>query len=247
MTATFTPEEKEDDELNTHTAYAFGKQDDTNCQKIIETYRTDLLPAAQNAKFPKNKSKYLFIAHQSMGECQMKQGRYIEAEQSYRDALAQADVWPGKEDSSYAEMWSSLGVAQMKQDHNQDAEASLQKSADAYQVQIDAKIKANAALKGDDAERAQKSLRYEQRNRAAALTGAGYLYFRDGDLDGAQKAIEQAYQDAVAGHLTGDTFQGILMVGSRVAEQRGDAAEVAKWAARADTTAQLTPETSPSK
>ena len=174
-------------------------------------------------------------------------GRYNEAEQSYRDALAQADVWPGKEDSSYAEMWTALGAAQMKQDHTQDAEASLQKSADAYQVEMDAKIKANAALKGDDAVQAQKSLRYEQRSRAAALTGAGYLYFRDGNLDDAQKAIEQAYQDAVAGHLTGDTFQGILMVGSRVAEQRGDAAEVAKWAARADTTAQPTLETSPSK
>src|SRR5580698_6095364 len=96
VTANFTPEEKEDDELSTHTAYAFGKQDDTNCQKIIDTYRTDLLPAAENAKFPKNKAKYLFIAHQSMGECQMKQGATTKPSSRIATRWRKRTCGPGK-------------------------------------------------------------------------------------------------------------------------------------------------------
>jgi hypothetical protein len=252
--ANFTPEEKEDDALNQHTAYAFGQVTDTNCQKVIDTYQADLIPMAEKAQFPKNKAKFLFIAHNAIDDCQMSQGRYIEAEQSFRDALAEADVWPGKDDTQYPILWFSMSAAQMKQDHWEDAEMSATHSADLYQERIEAQRKAaakaaadagaevakqgpkvQAAITREAAEEAEKSVEEIEKKRAEVLGMLAAYYIRSGDFDASAKTIEQAYKEAVAGKLEGEWRTGILEIGAHVADLRGDSSGSAKWAARADT------------
>jgi tetratricopeptide (TPR) repeat protein len=256
VTAKFTPEEKEDGELNELTATFHGPIGDEHCPQVLDTYPTGLIPAAEKAQFPKNKAKYLFLAHRAMADCQMPQGRYIEAEQSYRDAAAQADVWPGKDDSSYPAIWRDLGVAQMARNHWKDAEENLTKADALYQAGIESQIKAadvaakeagaeiaaqgpklQAEVERPAREEAQKAVERAEQRRAEALAMLGVCYTRDGDLDNAAKTIDKAYQFAADGKLEGGMRDMILGVGAHVAELRGDAGDVAKWAARADTSA----------
>ncbi len=150
-------ESKESDSLEKLTASSFGTVSDTNCQSIIDIYNQKLLPAAEQAKFPNNKANYLRIAHKAIGDCQMTQGRYIEAEQSYREALAQAKIWPGIDDQRYANILNWLSAAQFKQDHWKDAEATTIEEAAFHQRRIDDYSQVMAKQTGEVAENIRKA------------------------------------------------------------------------------------------
>jgi tetratricopeptide (TPR) repeat protein len=254
VSANYTPEEKEADALNKHMVYGPGPGQ-TDCPAVMEKYPTDLIPAAEKAQFPKNKAKYLYLAHSEMAGCWMQQGRYTEAEQAMRAALEQGEVWPGKTDSGYAGAWMGLSMVQLRQDHFKDAEVSATRAADLYSDRVEAAnkeadkavadvastlkgqgdAKSQSALLKQAAEDAHKSVESEQGERAIALMVLAASYVRDGAPDMAAKPIEDAYQDALAGKLTGDWMQQILEIGARVAELRENKDDIAKWAARADT------------
>jgi hypothetical protein len=177
----------------------------------------------------------------------MTQGRYIEAEQSFRDALVPAEIWPGKDNSAYAELWTGLSVAQMKQEHWADAEASAAKSAAICQGRIDDYNKVIGNVAGADADNMRKAIQGEQRGLSTALVELAYVYSRDGNLDQATKTFEQAYQDAVAGKLPDEYLRQIVALAGHIAELTGNADEIAKWAARADTSPQPPPTTNTEK
>jgi tetratricopeptide (TPR) repeat protein len=245
--ASLTPEEKEDDELNHHSAYAFGSVTDTNCQTVIDTYKNDLIPIAEQAKFPKNRAKYLEIAHDATGKCQMTQGRYIEAEQSFRDALVQAEIWPGKDNFAYADLWIGLSAVQLKQEHWQEAEASAAESAAIHQGRIDDYNKVLSTVTGEAADNMRKALQREQRWRSVSLSYVAVTKAREGNLDQAAKIIEQAYQEAVAGATPPEQLRNFEEFGAHIAELTDNAGDAAKWAIRADTSSQPRPASSSNK
>jgi hypothetical protein len=238
VSANFTPEEKEDDELNHHMAYSFGSVTDTNCQTIIDKYQRDLIPTAEQAKFPKNRAKYLGTAHEAIARCQMSQGRYIEAEQSLRDALVQAEIWPGKDDSLYPNLWIRLSMAQLKQEHWKDAETSAAQSDALLQSRIDDHQKLLPTLTDGSAETMRKKIQHEHEWRCTTLSNLSYIDAQQGKLEQATKLIEQAYQEGVAGAARPQDLQDIEYFGAHLADLTDNSADSAKWAARADTTPQ---------
>jgi tetratricopeptide (TPR) repeat protein len=244
-----TPESKEDEALEHYSAYAFGSVTDTNCQTVIDVYKSNLIPKAEQAKFPKNKAKYLELAHESIGTCQVSQGRYIDAEQSFRDALAQAEIWPGKDDSRYADLWLALSDSQTKQDHWTDAETSLARAAAIFQSRIDDYNKVLIKVTGESADNIRKAMQGDQRELSVALLGLAYTYLREDNIEKASQTIEQAYQQAVAGKLKAEYLSQMAEVGAHIAELTENSSEVAKWAARVDSTppspAASTPQPSP--
>src|ERR1700722_2463240 len=197
VSAGFTPEQMEDDALNHHVANSFGCAADLDCQATTDKYKSDLIPAAEQAKFPRNKAKYLEIANDAIAQCDLKHGRYVEAERSLHQALTQAEVWPGKNDSAYPDLWLGLSLAQLSQEHWQDAAASATQAAAIHQTRIDnySKILSTAT---DDAfaDRMRGQIRREKQQRATALSFIALSESREGNLDQATNMIEQAYQEA---------------------------------------------------
>jgi tetratricopeptide (TPR) repeat protein len=223
-----TPEEREAEALAQLTANAFGGEKETNCQKIIETYETDLLPAAEKAKFPNKKANFVAIAHKAIGDCQTQQGRYIEADSSYRQALAQIKIWPGIDDQRHVNVLNELSVVQMRQDRWKDAESTATDTAAFHQRRIDDYTLAMARESGETADNIRKAKEDEQRERSASLTELAYLYQKDGDLDRAASTVEQAYDEAVAGKLPAPLVQVISGLGAHVADLRENRDDIAK-------------------
>jgi tetratricopeptide (TPR) repeat protein len=237
LTIHVAPEGKEAEALTKLTTDALGDAKETDCPRIIETYETQLLPAAQKAKFPNNRADFVGIAHKSIGICQMKQGRYIDAEHSFEQALAQVKIWPGIDDHHYVDVLTLLSVAQLKQDHWKGAEDTAMQTAAFHERRIKDYDLAMSHQTGEVADNIRKAKEDEQRLRSGSLTGLAFLYQKDGDLDRAAITIEEAYQEALAGKLPKQFMDKIYGVGTHVAELRENRDDIAKWAARADTSA----------
>jgi tetratricopeptide (TPR) repeat protein len=242
-----TPESKEDDAINHQMVYSFGVVTETNCQTITDKYTNDLIPVAQHAKFPKNQAKYLEIAHEAIGACQATQGRYIEAEQNLHQALTEAEIWPGKDDSKYADLWIALSTVQLKEEHWKDAEASATQTVTIRQGRIDDYNKVLPKVTGETADNIRKAIQGEQRWRCTAFSNLAYASFREGNLEQAAKLTEQAYQEGVAAKARPQDLQDIEYFGAHLADLTNNSAEAAKWAARADTTPQPPASSTPDK
>jgi tetratricopeptide (TPR) repeat protein len=226
---------REHDVLNHIIRDTFTADPGISCTKLTTLYRETLIPKAEAAKYPRNKAEFLGNAYSSIGDCQASEGRYIDAEKSFRDALEQAEVWPGKSNSMYAEMWDRLAHAQLKQDHFHDAAISELNVADAYPAVIAAMKKEFASGQPGTAPMHKMVLRNLEQRRANATAYAAYYQSRDGDLDAAAKSAEQAYTLAVAAGVTGEWLNFVIRTGAHVAELSDNADDRAKWAARADT------------
>jgi tetratricopeptide (TPR) repeat protein len=221
------PEDAEDSELNQHT---FGRPGEPDCQHILDTYPTDLIPRAEKAKFPKNKAKYLELAYSAMGYCQMKQARHVEAEKSFRNAIAHAEIWPGKDDTEYSGLWGMLALAQSKQDRWKDAIASAKHSVASQEAIIDAKVAESTS--GPDAQLEDSQIGYARRDRASMLVFLATYYLRDGQIDEALKTEDAAWDEALGGTLSDDDMRQLVAAGSQVASMSGNRDAIAKWAAR---------------
>lgn len=213
-----TPESKEDDAINHQMVYSFGVVTETNCQTIIDKYTNELIPVAQHAKFPKNQAKYLEIAHEAIGACQATQGRYIEAEQNLHQALTEAEIWPGKDDSKYADLWIALSTVQLKEEHWKDAEASATQAVTIRQGRIDDYNKVLPKVTGETADNIRKAIQGEQRWRCTAFANLAYASFREGNLEQAAKLTEQAYQEGVAAKARPQDLQDIEYFGGHLAD-----------------------------
>ncbi len=226
---------REHDVLNHIIRDTFTADPGISCTKLTTLYRETLIPKAEAAKYPRNKAEFLGNAYSSIGDCQASEGRYIDAEKSYRDALEQAEVWPGKSNSMYAEMWDRLAHAQLKQDHFHDAAISELNVADAYPAVIAAMKKQFSSDPPGGTPTHKMVLRNLEQRRANATAYAANYQSRDGDPDAAAKSAEQAYTLAVAAGVTGEWLNFVIRTGAHVAELSDNAGDRAKWAARADT------------
>jgi hypothetical protein len=210
VTGATTPEGKEYDDLARAYSTVMGPVA-FGCAKTIDDMRNTFIPQAQQAKFANNKAMYLGLAYGVIASCEMRLNQFAEAEQSYRDTLAQA-----------------------MQAHWKDVEASASKAAELYQGLIDEEVKAADAKagRGPATEPDGEIYRFGA-ERAKALAALANAYVGEQRLDDAAKKIEQAYVQADAARLTGMWRDNIISRGKEIAALKGDSGEMAKWVARA--------------
>jgi hypothetical protein len=228
--AEISPDSKENDDLMKVFSAAVPFGEDPNCAATIDALRATLIPQAQRAKFAHNKAMYLGMADAVTAHCQMQKHQYAEAEQTYRDQIAQHDLWPDTKDSLNAETWYALSQAQLKQSHWKDAEVSAAKAAALLETLITADTKHTAGADTEPVAAVEKMGRL----RAEALGSVAYAQMKDGRADEAAKTISLAYQQAVDSNLTGMMRANIVSQGKNIASITGDAAEQTKWSARFD-------------
>ncbi len=226
VSANFGPEELEDLRISKVESPLLVDGTLNDCSKSIDAYQTQIIPLANASKFPKVKAKYLFEAYGAIGRCYLSDGHYPEAEHAYKLQLESAELWPGKEDSSYPGVFLALGVAQAHEQHFPDAQENLQKAVIHYDNHIEAAEQSKSA---DD----QKSLAPHLRSEEdVALSQLAFVYFREGRIDDALRALEQAYEQAIKSPVPPDVFQEIVQSGRYAAKASGKADVIAIWAAR---------------
>jgi hypothetical protein len=233
VTGATTPEGKEYDDLARAYSTVMGPVA-FGCAKTIDDMRNTFIPQAQQAKFANNKAMYLGLAYGVIASCEMRLNQFAEAEQCYRDTLAQADAYPGGKGELYAGGWYALSRAQMMQGHWKDVEASASKAAELYQGLIDEEVKAADAKagRGPSTEPDGEIYRFGA-ERAKALAALANAYVGEQRLDDAAKTIEQAYVQAGAARLTGMWRDNIISKGKEIAALKGDSGAMARWVARA--------------
>jgi tetratricopeptide (TPR) repeat protein len=196
---------------------------------------------AEDSKFPNMKAKYLGISYEVIGNCQMKQGRYIDAEQSFRKQLEYVQVWPGATDWSYPSALENLAGAQMRQEHWKDAASTIEKSLAAVEAQIEtqAAIKTtpaeDAKLKAKTGEVHADYVKRLHRRHAEALMMLAVANAKDDRMDDAWEPLEQSYQDAVKNGAALVVAESVSL-GNAIASHSANAKEIAKWAERAENT-----------
>ena len=75
VTATYTPEEKEDWKINEVYQPIYWLEQKGDCETAIERYKTEVIPLAEQSKFEGPKKKFLSLANEGIGGCYMTQRR----------------------------------------------------------------------------------------------------------------------------------------------------------------------------
>jgi len=224
--AHLTPEEIEDGKINDVYQPLYHWKQSTDCSKIIELCETTIIPMAENSKFEETKNKFLFLANRDVAGCELRTGKYAEAEQRYRKLFDYIPVWPGITDSDYPQNFREIGTALLMQGRWKDAEEPLEKSIKIFDEQID-----NAMHSDSDFVRNEQSKNLKM-SEAQARNLLGAAYFRDSRQAEAMEMLEKAYQEAIQSSATPAMIQQIIESGRTAAKLIGDAAAQEKWGAR---------------
>ena len=111
--AHLTPEEIEDGKISDAYQPLYHLSRQTDCAQITSLCESKIIPMAENSKFPETRSKFLFLANRDIAGCEMRAGKYEEAEARYRKLFDYIPVWPGTSDSDYPINFRSIGTAQL--------------------------------------------------------------------------------------------------------------------------------------
>ena len=226
VTATYTPEEKEDWKINEVYQPIFSLEQKGDCEAAIHRYKLELVPLAEKSKFEIPKNKFLFLANRGIGNCYMAQRQYEAAEQSFRQILEYMPIWPGLDDSDYPINFQQLGTAQIGQQHWDAAEESLKKSVSLFDPQID------NALKSDSEFVRTEHVGHLYRGKARSLAYIGVVYLREGRPVEALKTADLAYNVATQPNVPPKFATEIVQVGRMIAQATGDEDAMAKWSQR---------------
>lgn len=224
--AHLTPEEVEDGKINDAYQPLYHLSRQTDCAQITSLCESKIIPMAESSKFPETRSKFLFLANRDIAGCEMKAGKYEEAEARYRKLFDYMPTWPGTSDSDYPINFRSIGTAQLAQGRWKDAIASLEKSVEIFDQQIE------KALHSDPQsyrEWQSKNLKWSQADARGFL---GVAYFRDGRQSEAIETLEKAYNEALDSNATPADIQQIIDTGRVIAATVGDSTLQEKWNAR---------------
>lgn len=189
--AHLTPEEVEDGRINDAYQPLYHLSQQTDCAEIVRLCESKIIPMAEGSKFPETRSKFLILANRDIAGCEMKAGKYVEAEARYRKLFDYIPAWPGTSDSDYPINFRSIGTAQLAQGRWKEAIASLEKAVEIFDQQIE------KALHSDPQsyrEWQSKNLKWSQ---ADAREFLGVAYFRDGRQSEAVEMLEKAYNEAL--------------------------------------------------
>ncbi len=96
VSAHLSPAELEDDKINQFYNPVYQLKAQEKCAEAIEKYNTVVIPAAEKAKYDEPRDKYLFLAYDDIGECNLRIGKFAEAEAAFEKARTHADNWPTK-------------------------------------------------------------------------------------------------------------------------------------------------------
>jgi tetratricopeptide (TPR) repeat protein len=221
--AHLTPEEIEDGKINDvyQPIYHWSRQ--TDCPQIVMLCETKIIPMAEGSKFDKTRNKFLYLANESIAGCEMRAGKYQEAEQRYQMQFKYMTVWPGTTDSDYPENFRAIGTARIMQGRWKDAETSLEKAIELFGEQIDTAMHSDSEFFRNEH---SKNLRVSEARVRNLLAVA---YFRDGRETEAMGMLEKAYQEALQSSATPEMLQQIIESGRTAAAMIGDSSAKQKW------------------
>jgi len=221
--AHLTPEEAEEGRINDIYQPMYKLLQTGDCDGIIKTAQSVVIPAAEQAKFETVRKKFLFLGYRSIGDCTFKAKEFAEAEQTYIKALDYAD----KEDSSYAITFESIALCRMAEQRLEGAEAPLRKAV---------------ALLGEEITRLKKSDSYDaddivtndvRGDQDVALLYLAVLCFRQQRSSEALLLLDQAYEQATKFQARAQIIKLIVDTGRAIATAIGDDAANAIWTKRA--------------
>jgi hypothetical protein len=82
--AHLTPEEIEDGKINDVYQPIYHWNRETDCEQIVKLCETQIIPMTEHSKFDETRNKFLYLANRSIAGCEMKSGKYQEAEERYQ-------------------------------------------------------------------------------------------------------------------------------------------------------------------
>jgi len=222
VVAKLSPEEVENQKLEDVYEPISAQERKGNCStEIVGRYKSEVIPLAEKSSFNVPKNKFLFLAHQDIGNCYLALQKFVEAETSFKKALQYAPVWPGVNDSDYPIDFRQIGTAQMGQERWEAAEESFQKSVSIFDSQIDQVMKS-------DAERAA-SLRG---SKALTMAYLGIAYLRQGRTADAMKTVDSAFGEVKQPDVPARFAKRVVELGRLIAQGTGDNDAIAKWSQR---------------
>src|ERR1700733_11398370 len=177
VSANLSPAELEDEKINEDYQPAFQLKMQEKCTEAIEKYNTVVIPRAEKAKYEKPRGKYLFLAYDDIGECDLRTSKFAEAEAAFEKARVHADTWPTKEDSSYAALFVTIGMAREYQGNWKGGQESLETAMALTQGYIDKR----SAKSGD--ELAMEESNHMRKSQDTVMELLAAAYFRQGHKD----------------------------------------------------------------
>jgi tetratricopeptide (TPR) repeat protein len=195
----------------------------------VKLCEAEIIPLAERSKFDVTRNKFLFLANREIAGCELKSGKYDEAERRYQKLFDYMPVWPGISDSDYPINYQSIGAARIMQSRWKEAEAALEKSIEIFDEQIKGALHSDSEFMKNEHSKNLKMSEAQARNLLAVA------YFRDGRQAEAMEILEKAYQEAIQSSATPDMIQQIINSGRMASAALGDSAAKAKWDARTPT------------
>jgi len=227
VVARLSPQEVEEGKLNDAYQSIAERQRKGACTaEIIERYKSEIIPLAENSTFNVPKNKFLFLANRDIGNCYLAQQNFVEAEASFRKILQYAPVWPGTDDSAYPINFRQIATAQMAQQQWQGAEESLKKSASLFDQQID------SAMKSDSEFSRTGHAGNLRGSKAISLAYLGIVYVREGRTAEALQTVDLAFVEASKPNVSSTVVSSVVKIGRLIAEATGDENAIAKWSRR---------------
>ena len=226
VSAHLTPEEVEDGKINDAYQPLYHLKKPNDCPQIEQLCKTEIIPMAERSKFELTRNKFLYVANRDVAICELRTGRFQEAEQRFQKMFDYIKAWPGTDDSDYPINYRLLGEARIMQMRWKGAEEALEKSIAIFGEQIDRALHADTEFWRNEHSKNLKMADAWARNLLAVA------YFRDGRETEALETLEKAYQEAVQGSADPETIQQIIEAGRVASDSLGDAAAMEKWKAR---------------
>lgn len=224
--AHLTPDEIEDGKINDTYQPIYHLNRQTDCGQIVSLCETKIIPMAEGSKFAETRNKFLFLANREIAGCEMRAGKYAEAEKRYRELFDYIPIWPGITDSDYPQNFEAIGTALLMQNRWKEAEEPLEKSIQIFDEQISKAAHSDLDFVRNEDSKNLKMSEAQTRNLLAAA------YFRDGRQTEAMETLEKAYLEAIESSATPAMIQQIIESGRAAAKQLGDSAAKEKWDAR---------------
>src|ERR1700680_1174077 len=210
--AHLTPEEAEEGRINDIYQPIYRFQQTGDCEGIVRTAKSAVIPAAEQAKFETVRKKFLFLSYRSIGDCNFKAKKYAEAEQTYIKAVDYAD----KDDSSYAINFESIALCRMAQQHLESADEPLRKAVSLLGDEV-------TRLKTSDTYNAEDIVAHDVRgSQDVALIYLAVLCFREQRSSEALSLLDKAYDQAIKFQARTQIIKQIVETGRAIATAVGD-------------------------
>jgi tetratricopeptide (TPR) repeat protein len=227
VNAKLTAEEREEGKLNDMFQPVSTLAKNHNCEAAVEKFQSDVIPAAEKAKFAAPRSKFLFLAYRGIADCYLGGHRYAEAEETYQKLFEYLPVWPGIDDSDHPILFRSIGLARLGQERWKEAEEPLQKAISLFDEQIE------KASKSDSEFWRTGHANNLRMSEDSALTYLAAAFARQERFAEALVVLERAYAQATQFSVPAKLVNDIVLSGRMVSLIAGDNAAAEKWSGRA--------------